>query len=162
MAKRQTGSDTTSLASAANQYRMRPIVVTALQWTGEDESTDAIAAMLGERCSEVATFGQKHLNLTVGADGEMYVGVGDWVAINSEDDVLVYSSATFAMAYEPVTAEQAAAHITPEPGDDCYVGTLACWENSHVVVLKESAGPELGTRFHCFPILERGEGNSNG
>ena len=168
MEERQTGSDTTSLASAAlsneelTLWRKRPVVIEARQL--DRQTGPRVAEWCGGQWCDLYGRGDRGEDISCvyveTLEGRMRADLGDWIIKGVKGEFYPCKADIFAATYEPATAEQPAAHITPEPGADCYVGTLMMDSDGIDCIELDEDLPTIpqGTRFHCFPILERGEG----
>jgi hypothetical protein len=88
--------------SDPQRFRKKPVVVDAIQFTGEN--VDEIAAFAGETPPHrsVSTLGESPLYVIVTLEGDMFASPGDWIIKGVKGEFYPCKPDIFDATYEPV------------------------------------------------------------
>jgi hypothetical protein len=80
------------------QYRKKPVVIEALQWTGEN--TDTVIAFIGDKATSY--WGGGHAIMIETLEGTMRADRDDWIIKGVKGEFYSCKPDIFAITYDPV------------------------------------------------------------
>jgi hypothetical protein len=82
------------------KFRKKPVVIEAIQWTGNN-MTDVLMFMV----PGVEPDAEDRINVIKTLEGDMSIGVGDWIIRGVKGELYPCKPDIFEATYEPVEAE---------------------------------------------------------